>query len=223
MDVKLLGNRIKSAREARDLSVDEVASAIGVNKSTISRYERGEIERPKLPVINSLANVLCVNPSWLIGKDENKTFTPNGMDLALFQPCSLFSALKGIRESFGYSANDVAFKIGISEDDYVAIEDGRDTSCLILSRLAVLFCCSTDHILSFDGVMSECNPTPQAILSVFPRDSASDYHVLSVEEAELIRMYRDLDSTGQATANVLLKGLLDIHPGEKAGSSSKNA
>lgn len=223
MDVKLLGNRIKSARESRELSVDEVANAIGVNKSTISRYERGEIERPKLPVINALANALCVNPSWLIGKDENKTFTPKGMDLALFQPCSLFSALKGIRESFGYTANDVAFKIGISEADYTAIENGRDTSCLVLSRLAVLFCCSTDHILSFDGVMVEDNPTPQAMLSVLPHDAASEYHVLSTKEAELIRMYRNLDSTGQATANVLLKGLFDIHPGEKADSAPKEA
>lgn len=46
---------------------------------------------------------------------------------------------------------------------------------------------------------------------------------LSNNEIELIRMYRDLDSTGKATASVLLKGLFDIHPGEKASSAPKEA
>lgn len=223
MDVKLLGYRIKSAREDRDLSIDEVAREIGVNKSTISRYEHGEIERPKLPVINALANILCVNPAWLIGKDENKTVTPRGMDLAMFHPCSLFSALRSIRESFGYSANDVAFRIGISEQDYTAIENGRDTSCLILSRLAVLFCCTTDHILSFDGVMETDNPTSKEMLSVLPADNASNYHALSAEEAEIVRMYRNLDELGQISAQGIMKSLCETHPGEKAGPTPKEA
>lgn len=223
MDIKLLGHRIKSAREARELSIDEVASEIGVNKSTISRYERGEIERPKLPVINALADILCVNPAWLVGKDENKTYTPKGMDLAQFRPCHLFSKLRSIRESRGYTANEIAFKIGISEQDYTAIENGRDTSCLILSRLAVLFCCSTDCILSLDGVFGEDSPTQTALLSVLPSGDTSNYHILSNEEAEVIRMYRNMDQLGQISAQSIMKSLHDTHPGEKTDIAPKEA
>lgn len=71
MDITLLGKRIKEARMARDYTLDDLANAIGLNKSTVSRYERGEIEKPKLPVIESIANELRVNASWLIGKSND--------------------------------------------------------------------------------------------------------------------------------------------------------
>lgn len=71
MDKLLLGKRIKEARVDRGYTLDDLASGIGLNKSTVSRYERGEIEKPKLPVIESIANELRVNASWLIGKSSD--------------------------------------------------------------------------------------------------------------------------------------------------------
>jgi len=68
MDISLLGKRIKEARIARQYTLDDLANAIGLNKSTVSRYERGAIVKPKLPVIESIATELRVNASWLIGK-----------------------------------------------------------------------------------------------------------------------------------------------------------
>ena len=70
MDKALLGHRIKEARSLRDYTLDDLARAIGLNKSTVSRYEHGEIEKPKLPVIESIANELRVSASWLIGKSD---------------------------------------------------------------------------------------------------------------------------------------------------------
>ena len=78
MDKTLLGKRIKEARIARDYTLDSLAAAIGLNKSTVSRYERGEIENPKLPVIEAIANELRVNPAWLIGKSSDMTFPQHG-------------------------------------------------------------------------------------------------------------------------------------------------
>lgn len=68
MDTKLLGLNIKNVRITRNKTISEVAEAIGINKATISRYERGEIARPKLPVIESIARYLNVDPSFLVGK-----------------------------------------------------------------------------------------------------------------------------------------------------------
>ncbi len=65
-------HRIQEAREDKGYTLDYVANCIGVNKSTIQRYERGQIASPKLPVIYSIARCLGVNPSWIVGKSDSK-------------------------------------------------------------------------------------------------------------------------------------------------------
>ena len=69
MDIKLIGDRIKQARALRNYTLDDIASDIGVAKSTIQRYENGLISNPKLPVLQAIAESLKVNPSWLSGFD----------------------------------------------------------------------------------------------------------------------------------------------------------
>lgn len=72
-----IGKRIHNARTLKKYTLDEVAKKIGVAKSTIQRYENGKITKIKLPVIDSIANALAVNPAWLVGKsDEMKIHTP---------------------------------------------------------------------------------------------------------------------------------------------------
>lgn len=66
-----LGDRIKLARKARGLTLDAVAREVGVHKSTIQRYEKNEYANPKLPVIESIARALAVNPSWLAGMSSD--------------------------------------------------------------------------------------------------------------------------------------------------------
>lgn len=68
-----IGARIKSERTAKEMTLQDVARKIGVASSTIQRYEAGLITNIKLPVIESIANVLDVNPSWLIGKSAVKS------------------------------------------------------------------------------------------------------------------------------------------------------
>lgn len=66
-----IGSRINSTRDLRGLTLDDVASRVGVAKSTISRYENGTIAKIKLPVIESIAHVLEVDPNWLIGNTDD--------------------------------------------------------------------------------------------------------------------------------------------------------
>ena len=51
-------------------TLDDIAKSIGLSKSTIQRYEKGTISRIKLPVIESIARVLNVDPNWLIGNTD---------------------------------------------------------------------------------------------------------------------------------------------------------
>lgn len=72
MDREKLGARLKYARdELRNMSLQDVADLSGVARSTVQRYETGKIQNIKLPVVESFARALRVNPSWLIGKSDN--------------------------------------------------------------------------------------------------------------------------------------------------------
>lgn len=73
-----IGKRIEFRRKQLELTLDDVASEIGVAKSTVQRYEKGTIEKIKLPVIEAIARVLDVDPAWLCCKTEsmNANYAP---------------------------------------------------------------------------------------------------------------------------------------------------
>lgn len=73
MTDKTLGERIRYARKVRGLTLDAIAREVGVHKSTIQRYEQDEYKNPKLPVIESIARALSVNPGWLAGMSSDMT------------------------------------------------------------------------------------------------------------------------------------------------------
>lgn len=65
------------------MTLDDVASDVGVAKSTILRYEKGTIAKIKLPVIQSIARSLTVNPNWLIGNtDDPSVLSPAPSELS---------------------------------------------------------------------------------------------------------------------------------------------
>lgn len=53
------------------MTLDDIATEIGVARSTIQRYEKGTIQNAKMPVLEAIARVLRVNPSWLCGKSDD--------------------------------------------------------------------------------------------------------------------------------------------------------
>ena len=71
-NLELIGERIKLTRKEKDMTLDDIAKAVGVARSTIQRYEVGVIVAPKVPVLMAIARVLKVNEKWLMGLSENK-------------------------------------------------------------------------------------------------------------------------------------------------------
>ena len=65
-----MGQRMGQRREQLGLSLAEVAGEVAVAVSTIQRYEKGKIENVKLPVMESIARVLRVDPAWLLCKTD---------------------------------------------------------------------------------------------------------------------------------------------------------
>lgn len=70
MENKKIGIRIEQRRKEKGMTLDDIAQEIGVAKSTVQRYEKGTIEKIKLPVLEAIARVLDVNPAWLCFKSE---------------------------------------------------------------------------------------------------------------------------------------------------------
>ena len=65
-----IGENIRKARIKRGLSQEELARAIGITKSTISKYELGHRE-PPLDTIQKIADVLFVSFLDLIDEDDS--------------------------------------------------------------------------------------------------------------------------------------------------------
>lgn len=95
-----IGFRIKKAREDKDYTQEDIARELGMNKSTIQRYENGGVEKIKLPVIDAMARFLGVSPAWLLGKTND----PTDEDKAYF------SVMKSARED-GFSPEDIEFAL----------------------------------------------------------------------------------------------------------------
>ena len=62
-----IGKRIRDRRMELELTLQDVADRVGVQNSTIYRYERGEIKRVKMPVIEAIASALQIPTGYLLG------------------------------------------------------------------------------------------------------------------------------------------------------------
>lgn len=62
-------HRLKEARKNTNLSLTNVAKTIGVNRSTLVRWESGLIIGLKLPHLKRLAELYGVSEQWLFGYD----------------------------------------------------------------------------------------------------------------------------------------------------------
>lgn len=64
-----IGQRLKLARENKEISLEKAGDFVGVHKSTISRWESGETKKINMTIIEKLADFYSVDSSWLSGQD----------------------------------------------------------------------------------------------------------------------------------------------------------
>lgn len=65
-----IGIRIKNRRQELKMSMEELGKRIGKNRSTIMRYEKGEIENLPLDVLEPIARALQTTPQYLMGWEQ---------------------------------------------------------------------------------------------------------------------------------------------------------
>lgn len=81
-----VGKRIREKREEMNLSVEQLATMINKNRSTIYRYENGDMNMPMSAII-SISDALQTSPNFLFGlREEND-------NISLSQFVNVFSKL----------------------------------------------------------------------------------------------------------------------------------
>lgn len=82
-----IGKRIKFLRTKRGISIDDLAAKLGKNRTTIYRYENGDIENLPLDILTPLAEVLDTTPADLMGwesKEMISTKISDGKEEAIY-------------------------------------------------------------------------------------------------------------------------------------------
>ena len=74
LTAKEVGLRIKERRNELKISMPELGRRVGVNKSTIQRYEADGVDPKRTMVINGLAEALLTTPEWLTGLSDDKEY-----------------------------------------------------------------------------------------------------------------------------------------------------
>lgn len=67
------GKRMKERRKALGIKAEEVAEALCCSRSTVFRYENGDIEKVPATLINTIAEVLKTTPAYLMGWSDDIT------------------------------------------------------------------------------------------------------------------------------------------------------
>lgn len=73
--------RIKKRRIELELSMRDVATALGVSPSTVSRYESTDIQNMGIDKIEALSKVLLCSPAYLMGWEDKLDTTASSVQL----------------------------------------------------------------------------------------------------------------------------------------------
>lgn len=66
-----IGQRMKLRRNEINLSAEKLAEKLGVSKTTIYRYEKGEIEKFPIELVEPIAKALQTTPAYIMGWESN--------------------------------------------------------------------------------------------------------------------------------------------------------
>lgn len=77
-----INKKIHDRRKELGLTLENVGKIVGVGKSTVRKWETGDIENMKRDKIALLAKALQVSPAFIMGWDEEKPITDTDDELS---------------------------------------------------------------------------------------------------------------------------------------------
>lgn len=123
-----VGMRLKQARELRHITLEEAGRKVDVHKSTVLRWENGDTEKIKFPVIEILATFYNVNPVWLMGYDVPMERNLNTKLDKFGNPVVSLPILGVVKAGYDYLAQENW--IGTIDIETSLVGDGSNFFCL---------------------------------------------------------------------------------------------
>ena len=71
-----IGDRIFFARREKDITQEELASAVGTTKQNIYKYEKNIITNIPMDKVEQIAGFLNVSPAWIMGWSKESESDP---------------------------------------------------------------------------------------------------------------------------------------------------
>ncbi|MFT4038890.1 MAG: XRE family transcriptional regulator [Thermomicrobiales bacterium] len=170
-DLSRLGERVRAARLALGLSLDDAAAASGVSRSMVSAVERGD-KAPTVLVLHRIATGLGTNITRLLGEEQGApvvvlrkaeqdvALDPAGWERRNLAPARPDSAFEFMRTTIPPGVNAGEFPPHpTGSREYVAVEQGR----LRLTVAGTPYLLETGDSIAYEG---DCwhafaNPGPE--------------------------------------------------------------
>ena len=132
----IAGERIKRLRKDLGLSADELGKMIGKDRSTIYRYENGDIGKATIDVILRLARALQTTPQYLLGWDKKPAFY--WIDPAHLMMLSDL-AEQWLSWTLGYTWTEEEFEIFAAQAQYIQRIKGTNEYDAMMQFLATFY------------------------------------------------------------------------------------
>lgn len=96
----LIGKRIQARRKQLKMSADELGKKLGKDRSTIYRYEKGDIENLPLDILEPIAYALETTPQYLMGWEETQQTNNiiSDVTLRMMRDSEFFAAVTFLNE-----------------------------------------------------------------------------------------------------------------------------
>ena len=198
-DVNEIGKRIKLCRERNKLTQGELGERLGLNKSTIQRYETGQVSKIKLPILESIACELNVSAAYLALKTDNSEVAPSNYNPLEYRSSS--DVVRYLRESKNMSRAEFANVLNCRESTIRKIEEGHKLVSINLAR----------KISNCFGL-----PMPNTLFSATLYDR---YQKLNKRDISIVDTLLDPDEEEYVTIQTAARG--GDEPGEKKISKSE--
>ena len=117
--MSIFSTRLKELRNKAHLSQQELSKIIGISKSSINMYERGERE-PGLETVGALADYFDVQTDYLLGKNDDTRSLKEGKKYNKL----IIQSLDNHRQLYGYDRKQLEDLLDW-EDMYSDLENGR--------------------------------------------------------------------------------------------------
>jgi transcriptional regulator with XRE-family HTH domain len=130
------GERITRLRKNLGLSADALGEMIGKDRSTIYRYERGDIENATIDVIPRLARALQTTPQHILGWEEKPAFY--WIEPVLRTKLSDL-AEQGVGWTLDYSWTEEEFELFAQHAKYILRIKGTDEYEKMMDFLATFY------------------------------------------------------------------------------------